>query len=598
MTESKIIKKNGRPVFSVNGEVIAPCAYITYFEERSCYNDFADAGYKLFSVNTAFSSLPLNSSTGFAPFYGIFDNKEKPDFSKFDRDIHRVLSADKNAYIFPRVSVTMPQWWVDSHPNETVFCPDGNRREALYSESFLQTGDEMLKKFIRHVQSSDYAENIIGYQIAGGYTQEWFHFDFNGSVSGCTEIMFGKYLKKHYPNEYPGFIKAPADCNFSGLGMIEDIFLQRYIEFVNASVAETIAHFAAAIKELTFHKQTVGTFYGYCLETVNPLSGTHALSTLLDCPDIDFFCSPVGYIHTRPLGYDWSDMTVGESIKLHNKMYFLECDIRTFLSDYPGNCRAGADPQKKYTGAVWKGPETAELSVSAIRKAFYRQLTHSNGLWWFDMWGGWYSHPLLMAEMKQFRQIIEEDILNDTPYTQADVALFADEKIYRKLCRGQPICNVQSDIRIALGNTGIPYDSLFISDMKECIKYKAIILPIPFDTEETVRLKEICRKHGIPVLQASFEKSVFSPEELRDFLKGAGVWCYCESNDVIYKGRGYICIHAASGGEKEISLEKTYKITPVNQQIEPFASNKIRLYMKQFETSAFKIEHLKRTDRS
>lgn len=590
MTKSKIITKNGCPCFTVNGEVIPPCAYITYFEERNCYKDFANAGYRLFSVNTAFSSLPLNSSTGFAPFYGIFDNPESPDYSQFDCDVHRVLRARPDAYIFPRVSVTMPQWWVDSNQNETVACPDSSRREALYSESFIQTGTKMLKEFINHIHASDYAENIIGYQISGGYTQEWFHFDLSGSISDCTDIQFNKFLKKYYPNEYSCFVKAPTDYAFSGVGIIEDVFLQHYIEFLNVSIAETIAYFAHTVKTLTDHKQTVGTFYGYCMETLNPLQGTHALNTLLDCPDIDFFCSPVGYMQTRPLGYDWADMAVGESIKLHNKMYFLECDIRTFLSDFPNNCRSGVDPLEKYTGPVWKGPETLELSISAIRKAFFRQLTHSNGLWWFDMWGGWYSHPALMAEMESFKSIIDNDIKSNAVYTPAEAALFVDEKMYRRLYSNQPICSVQSDTRIALGNTGIPYDSLSVSDFKECTKYKAIVLPVPIDTEETLQLKELCQKHNIPVLQTSFENWKLSSEALRDFLKNAGVWCYCESNDIIYKGRGYICIHAASEGEKEISLEKNYKITAIYNRFDSFTSNKIKLYMKQFETLAFKIE--------
>ena len=44
----------------VDGEILPPDAYITYFTENNCYSDFADAGYKLFSLPVFFSSKTIN----------------------------------------------------------------------------------------------------------------------------------------------------------------------------------------------------------------------------------------------------------------------------------------------------------------------------------------------------------------------------------------------------------------------------------------------------------------------------------------------------------------------------------------------------------
>lgn len=56
MIYSSIKTRNGIPYLTVNGEEIASNAYITYFTEKARYDQFADAGYKLFSVPLFFAS--------------------------------------------------------------------------------------------------------------------------------------------------------------------------------------------------------------------------------------------------------------------------------------------------------------------------------------------------------------------------------------------------------------------------------------------------------------------------------------------------------------------------------------------------------------
>ena len=48
MIHSKIERVGGTPMLVVNGETIIPMAYITYFQEKNCYKEFAQKGYKLF----------------------------------------------------------------------------------------------------------------------------------------------------------------------------------------------------------------------------------------------------------------------------------------------------------------------------------------------------------------------------------------------------------------------------------------------------------------------------------------------------------------------------------------------------------------------
>ena len=174
MLKSEIKIFGGAPTLFINGERTSHMAYTTYFEERSCCADFADAGYRIFFANASFTTLPINSAaTGFSPFrVGVFEDMENPDYSEFEREVYRMLAACPDAIIFPRINISMPKWWIEAHPEETTLTNKGGRREALFSERFREDAADLLVRFIEHVKASDYAERIGGWQICGGQTQE------------------------------------------------------------------------------------------------------------------------------------------------------------------------------------------------------------------------------------------------------------------------------------------------------------------------------------------------------------------------------------------------------------------------------------------
>ena len=594
MITSEIKLVNGRPILFVDGKKTPAAAYITYFDERSHCQDFANVGYEMYSLCASFSSLPLNANTGFSPLFGFFDNREKPDFSEFDKNVRQIVAACPNAKIFPRVRISMPQWWIDEHTEDCCRSGDGRLREAIYSEDFKITGTKMLREYISHVQASDYADNIVGYQIAGGFTEEWFHFDSKGSICPNTKKYFNEYLQRRYPEKYTQEVEIPEEKEFSGQGLIEDEAIRDYLEFLNVSIAETIGYFAKVTKECVDYKQIVGAFFGYVVDIGGPVRGASGLWDMLKCPDVDFFCSPNSYAFTRALGKDWHEPIPGESLKLHGKLYFAENDIRTCLSDYPDNCRPGVDPEKKYNGPIWKGPETVEGSVAAIRKSFARQYTHSNAFWWFDMWGGWYDCPELMHEMENFREIMGDytNKATNMPQENSDVVLIIDETYHRRIGTTDPMYYVAGKYRIALGNTGIPYDIMMAEDYTHCKDYKAVILPYPVEylSDTAKKLKEFCEMHNIPVLTAALsDMTDLDTDTLRNRLVENGVHCYCDSGEVLYCGNGLLCIHSATAGLKTVKLLQICDITPLNNDTKAFTSDKIELDMNKFETILFKI---------
>ncbi len=592
MSKSEVKVVNGIPKLFVNEAEVPSCAYTTYFDERNRYEDFTKAGYDLYSVTVAFASRALNAFTGFTPYEkGIFDDVEGPDFSLLDNAVNKVLKVNPNACIFPRIHMTMPEWWCEKYPDETIVSPCGEVRELLFSEQFRKDGSEMLKQLIAHVEASSYSENIIGYHLADGCTEEWFHYGRQGGQCKNAEKYFYDFLDKNYPQESLPH-KLPDLNGIYVEGEIKDPLLKRYLEFSNVSVADTIAHFAQTVKTVTNRTKTVGTFYGYVTEICSPLPGDIALDRIINCPDIDFFCSPNSYVETRALGIDWGDSLPFASLRKHGKIYFSECDIRTSLSDYINNCRPGADKNNKYYGDIWLGPKTVKGSVSAMRKAYAHQLSRRNSLWWFDMWGGWYDHPKYMAEAKRCLKLFGS--LNPDAYGyKPELAVFADGELYQRQGCSHPSYRAQSAIRNALGISGIPYDLYLLSDFESVVNnYKAVIFPVAVSSPGLEKAVKFCEKKGIPYLRASLDKWEYSPEELREFAKPAKIHIFSTQNDVVYAGCSLLAIHSATAGKKEIKLPEKALVKNVCSNQKPFISDKITLELKKHETIIFALKDI------
>lgn len=594
MLKSHIEFKNDKPFISVNGELHPPIAYTTYFEECGEFTDFIERGYKIFFVNVSFTNLPINNISGFTPFRtGVFE-KNEPDYSEFDGVVRSIISKCPDALIFPRINIAMPRKWIKENLYETVSTTNGGNRESFYSESFLKDGAKLLRTLVSHIRNSDYSDRIAGYQLCGGTTQEWFHHDLYGSFSPYALEKFNEWSFKKYNVKNTTL----PDRNDFESGFVTEV-VQKFAEFCCEAAARTAEHFAKILKMYINNEQIVGVFYGYNAFVSDYLWGTHGFHHIINSPYIDFFSSPCCYDDNRNLGLDWGDMIPVDSIKNHKKLAFIECDIRTHLTkrmqdsrpnEYPDNILLLRDKNGNKT--VWNGPETLELSLSAIRKAFIHQLIKGSGIWWFDMWGGWYHDKDIMAELKIIKNIVESSMNKKSDdYPSAETVLFIDERAYANIPRGNQLSNAVSTTRVAMGNTGIPFDLCMVEDAQKIIhKYHTAIFTAPIPTEYGKKAVKLCEKHNIHIIKASKEKPYFTTNELREMLISSGVHCYNDKNNVVYVGGGYLGIHSVTDGEINIKLPKKFKVKALlGTDLPEMETNKFSLYMKKHDTVLFEL---------
>lgn len=594
MLKSHIEFKNGKPFININGKLHYPMAYTTYFEECGDFSGFIEKGYRMFFINVSFTGLPINNSTGFSPFRtGVFDS-EIPDYSEFDYHVRRITDMCPDALIFPRINISMPRKWTEANPYETVKTARGGARESLFSEVFRKDGTELLQTLVSHIRSSDYADSIAGYQICGGLTQEWMHHDFFGSYSQMGLEKFREWMQEKYRTEN---ISLPERDDFNN-GIYNDS-IRRYALFCCEKVAETIEHFARELKTFINNEQIVGTFYGYSAFVCDYLSGLHRLRHIIDSPYIDFFSSPCCYDDTRRLGLDWGDMIPVDSLKIHGKTAFIECDIRTHLSTRMQDSRPNEYDEtimpvydKDGNKTVWGGPDTPELSLSAIRKAFAHQLTKASGIWWFDMWGGWYKDDSIMSELEKMKNIADESAnRNYEDYPHAETVLFIDESAYSNLARTDPLIGAVSGTRVAMGNTGLPFDICMVEDAPRIIhRYRAAVFTSPVPSEAGKYAVELCSSLNIPCLVPDRNKPHFTTQELRDRLIGFGIHCYNADNNVIYCGNGYIGIHCVCDGEAYISFPHKLTVKSLTDDSGTvYESDRICFNTKKHHTHIFEI---------
>ncbi len=572
---------------------LPPLAYTSYLPQTRYYREAADCGIHLFSFPAYLAGRGINIHSGIGPFrQGLWRDQDHFDFTDIEEDMAKILAADPAARVIMRIHLDVPEWWEQRHPDGCCRLRDGTLlRQSFTSPLWRQEAGEALRRVIAWFAASPYAPHLAGIHVAAGGTEEWV-YHYKGRFEDThpsRAAAFDAFLAARHPGPAvrdaawrDATVRDPVAAleALSGDGERRwrdprrDAAVSDACRFHSVALTEAIGEFCRVVKEASGGRLLTGVFYGYHFYIGDVRKGHTALSRLLACPDLDYLASPNMY--DRSPGIDWPPMVAVDSVRLHGKLWMAENDTRTALTRPLADCAPAICPAGQYRGGVWQGPASLELSAALLRANAARMLTHGYGGWWFDMWGGWFDHPDLLAELRALQETWPQRERPEDPrrVPAHTLCVITDERLAEADASFGALCGPVFRNRTALAHCGRPYtiflrDDLPLLDLQQT-RFLWLLGCRDLADAERAQLDALAARGGT-VLHTDGETTrllapcrgatadgdlplTLSATDLRSLLDRAGVHGWLESDDVLYAGNGFVAVHAAIAGEKRLTL--------------------------------------------
>jgi len=495
----------GRPTFFIDDRPYTIPLFATYVPEEYYYKQMAAIGCKTFNFQTNCSICDIGFSNP------TWKGPDEWDFSQMDERANRILKADPNAFMLPRIYIGTPLWWREKYPEEMIVLDHGGklykepfnqvlnlRREypSLASKKWRQDMAFALRKTIEHIKESNYGKNIIGFEIAALGSEEWYHMTVNQEQLGDYSIhmkrAFQDWLRTKYGskenlqkswNRQIDFNDVDIPAKKERFGDTEATFrdpakemdvIDFYI-FYSEIVADTIDYFAAVVKDATQNRKVVGAFYDYMYEfRGGPEFGHNAGAKIVRSKNIDFICAPPSY-YQRQLGsgaecYRRPFLTG----TLHNKIWFHDNDLATFLFPKVMKKHNVTDADiKRYMEALAVTP-TAQETIWLFERSAGFVLAEGIYESFFDLHGGYFDDPRLLDALGRIVQLIDRGKDVDRS-SIAEILVVADEVslAYGPWQSDWPAKKGSNRInegllshQIGFIKSGAPFDSVLLADIE------------------------------------------------------------------------------------------------------------------------------------
>ena len=400
---------------------------------------------------------------------------DRYDYAEFDRYFAAILDVDPQAYFLPHVGLTGPEWWQKAHPEEMSQFADGTKGPTSFaSQRWRREMGDDLRRLIAYLRKSPYADRILGYMFYNGYTAEWQMWGTweasRDDYSQPAVRAFRAFLAQRYGDDArlrtvwndPQVTLATAMMpDWSrrrpvGPQVLRDFRSERqavdFYEFISNMDADALLYFAHIVREATQSTALVGTYYAYLTaHGINQQDSGHlAARRVFDSPDIDFLMSPPNYAYRAP-GEAGTFMSATDSFRLRGKLWLDESDHRTHLTDPSDGC-SRATTLEETLGVFWR--EFAEV------------LTKRAAVSWFDMSGGWFSHPRVLADMGRAYRIQEESLPRRKPFAPEICVLVDPQSFY---WMRSTTANAALDVNqvVLMPQSGAPWDFCLLDDVAD-----------------------------------------------------------------------------------------------------------------------------------
>ena len=481
-----------RPRLFLDGKESFPDFYVgnAWRAQNSQVREFGMAGVKV-------TFIPYILGRGVYGPFGVWRGPGQTDFSEVDEMLWRVLRADPNMYImFYLCTDPYPEWAAENNLEDVVTDRDGNKaivnmhflrwdkapppkpdaQKSPYierygyvyaSERLRKDTGEVLRQFAGHIRNSLPGKAVIGYHVIGGNDGQMFQWnDFHGNRCGdyspASLRAFRNWLRTKYrretelkkawrqPNvtfetaEFPVPERIGTDRLL--LDRPEDRDIVDYKIFRSEGTIDTLAGYGQILRDTHKSPILIGTYYAGPAASV---ISHRATGYLLKKNMFNYVTSVLTYDAIRWPGGTGKAHQAWSSLLLHDTFGLSEADFRSWKT-YPGT------PENNYHVAR---VETEAESSAMIRRDAGHMLAVGQGIWWYDMSGGWFSAPAIMRTITETVNGFRADLKNPA-LPRSDVAVFIDERSLSHVASANAAYLDYAGINrqiVLLNSSGVPY---------------------------------------------------------------------------------------------------------------------------------------------
>ena len=628
-------------------------AFRSFWPMERYSRQFAEAGIKLVFVFPANTICSLN--VPYSNYPQIWTGPNQYHWNSLDDHLDDVLKWNPRAKLMVMVDLNTPAWWVRSHGGEEDFLRQAEARPDApnlphrckgcgSADSFCHLGEvalrddfrhdlkEYLRRFLEHTEAK-YGEKIVAYQLACGGTTEWYDWQ-KGKPGPLKHAAFARWMKR------PG-LQVPEDrettTHYLFYDPVKDADKIAYWKFHNRLIADTMLDFVAEAKEVIGDRVPLGTYFGYIMEL-----GAHRLlyegqlgyDRTFQSPLLDFHVEPADYDNRRAGGTGGFLFCI-DSLFANNKAAWHEVDHTTYCLDASSEVAT----LRRTGGGKRIDLPSRPAAIGALRREFAMAMIHGAHMWWFDMFGGWFDDPEIMANMKRMTAISER--FAHTGPGRAEVAVLADAESMFYVDGHSPLAQfVLRDLQFAMFRTGVPWRCYSFADLPklDMSPFKVVVLPnlfvvtpgkrrlleekllrdgktvvLPFapgiitdgrydpaniEILAGVKVEDVSRppqpqeaiyhNHG-EWTSVFLKRPQMPPSLLRDICEKAGVHVFSVDGDAFYANEELIALHSKEGGPRTFRLpeacavtelfeERTVSLRPLAEFTETFQPMETRLY--------------------
>ena len=497
----------------------------------------------------------------------------------FDRQAALYCRENPDAYFMWDLVLYPPKDWVMAHPDD--ICMDDNGKPvhdgpgpfSFASKSALDAMERAMAKAIRYLESTPYANRIIGYRINSGHFTEWCGwFPPPGGFTDFSPVAqqaFAEYARQNHPEWSDSHIPTAAERMSSD--PIARSRCAAYFDFYARRTADNIIRLMRKAREIVGPGKLLGTYYGYVMtmhiEGNSQMRGHHALKHLLDARVVDFLMSPQPY-GVRRLGDTCGEMKPFATLAANGVVPVIEDDTRTSNGPYNGN--------------NWQ-VHTLAQSIGIIRRNAGIALCRREPVFFYALCEGTeFDFPEFSADMSAVSKVAEHCLSSGTA-RHAEVAYVISEKMVKaaslpneKLRRSAGFSrqryNQDGSVKLenvsvvpgtrdvfmfnytTLARAGAPIDYVLAEDLADHPgKYKLYIEP-----------DIIAGKMRFRMAEGESEGDMFLKlDVLRDLYAKAGVHVYSQTGDPVEANDRLFTLHARFAGVKTIVLSRKATVLDV-----------------------------------